>query len=421
MKKILSALLPLTLSACIVPQAGETEAVGAPVDVMQPDLGVSNGSMALYAELDRKAGAANNVFFSPVSLEQAFGLLHAGSAGETRSQIEGFFGWPAGSATDEALMRQRKGLLAHGTQADIRLANALWTSKDWRFGTAYVRTARDLYDARVEALDFRPGAPSQASAKVINDWAADKTNNLISQIITPEQLADSTAALLTNALYFDAGWQTELEGGPTRNFLFGDGTERPFYFMQERDGFVTVRVDGWDAVRLPYAGGRFAMDVVMPAKRRIEATSPTATTIAALDKALGAGVTRFTDLQLPRFEIDYDGSVAAPLKALGLTLPFDRGRADLSGMTDGTANGLYVGEAYQISKLQVYEQGTRAAAVTVLRIVPVGARIVKEEPRPFIVDRPFTVVIRDLKSGAILFLGRIADPQPFEPEQKEEF
>lgn len=77
---------------------------------------------------------------------------------------------------------------------------------------------------------------------------------------------------------------------------------------------------------------------------------------------------------------------------------------------------LYVDQFRHIAKLQVFDIGTRAAAVTVMRIVPTAARIEREEAMNFVVDRPFIAVIRDLERDEILFLGRIADPQPFEPE-----
>jgi len=78
-----------------------------------------------------------------------------------------------------------------------------------------------------------------------------------------------------------------------------------------------------------------------------------------------------------------------------------------------------VKDATHITKLQVYEDGTKAAAVTVLRIVPTAARLAREQPLPFVVDRPFVAIIRDLRTGAVLFIGRIADPQPFTPAKAD--
>jgi serine protease inhibitor len=124
-------------------------------------------------------------------------------------------------------------------------------------------------------------------------------------------------------------------------------------------------------------------------------------------------------LELPRFEIDYDIGLIEPLQALGLTLPFDTDRADLSAMAEPGQKPLYVKDATHITKLQVFEDGTKAAAVTTLRIVPTASRLAREDPIPFVVDRPFVVIIRDLQSRQILFLGRISTPQPFTPEAPE--
>ncbi len=377
----------------------------------------SGGDQRLFAQLDSAAGPEDNVFVSPVSVDQAFGLLHAGAAGETRSQLEAFFGWPAGEAADRELERRRKDLLAHGTDADIRLANALWLSDRFRFRASYLAATRTRYDATAETIDFAGDAAG--SARRINRWAADKTNGLIDQIISAEALADDTAALLTNALYFEAEWLHMFDGAARRPFLFGDGHEEPFHLMRQVDPFAVAEHAGWRAIRLPYRGDRFAMDVIMPTERRPMEAAPASDILAALDDALCREKPQMVDLALPRFEIEYDISLVEPLEVLGLTLPFDRNRADLSAMAEPGQMPLFVKEATHITKLQVYEDGTKAAAVTTLRIVPTAARIMPEDPLRFTVDRPFVVIIRDLASGQVLFLGRIAAPQPFTPERAE--
>jgi serpin B len=380
--------------------------------------GSGRGGDRLFAELDRTAGPAENAFFSPISVEQAFGLLHAGAAGDTRSQLEAFFGWPAGEAADRELQRRRESLLGHGRDADIRLANALWLSDQFRFRTSYLAATRGLYDATAETLDFAGNAPG--AAKRINGWASDRTNGLIEEIVSPESLVDDTAAMLTNALYFEAEWLHMFDGWERRPFLFGNGHEKPFHLMTQTDPFAVTRRDGWRAIRLPYRGGRFAMDVIMPERREAMGTAPAAELVAALDEALLGVEPRLVALALPRFEIDYDISLVDPLAAVGLTLPFDPSQADLSALAEPGQQPLYVKEATHITKLQVYEDGTKAAAVTTLRIVPTSGRLPREEPLPFVVDRPFVVVIRDLETHEVLFIGRIAAPQPFTPKSAEE-
>lgn len=391
----------------------------APVEPVAQVRAEQTGALQLFTALDTKAGAAENVFYSPVSVEQAFGLLHPGAAGETKEQLEVFFGWPKGDGADELLQRQRERLLGHGAQADIRLANALWLSDSFRFRPTYLDDAREYYDATARALDFSAsGAPG--SAKVINEWARAKTQGLIPEVITPAELADDTAAVLTNALYFEAAWAKKFDGSEQLPFLFGDGSEQPFHLMRETGSYKFVEEGRWQAIRLPYEGGRFAMDVIMPDRRVIMDAAPPVDTVAELASKLKDAEPRLIDLSLPRFEVDFKAGLVDPLKAMGLTLPFDPNHADLSAMAEPGQQQIYVGNATHLTKLQVYEDGTKAAAVTVLRIVLTGGIRYERDPLRVIVDRPFLSVIRDLDSGEVLFLGRIAQPVAFEPENAEE-
>ena len=375
--------------------------------------------MQLFSRLDRDAGAAENVFYSPMSVEQAFGLIHAGSAGETRVQLESFFGWPEGIETERLLERQREDLLGHRTDADIRLANALWLSDSFNFRDSYVSDTAKYYDATARTLDFSAaGAP--ASADIINGWASEQTEGLIPEVITPDALTDMTAAVLTNALYFEAEWKAPFDSSQMQPFLFGDGREEEFRLMRETDNFALVEHGEWRAVRLPYRGDRFAMDVIMPERRRVMEVAPSLAEIADLSASLGAADAQLVTVSLPRFEVDLSAGLVDPLRSLGLDLPFDRNRADLSAMAEPGQQRIYVGDARQLTRLQVYEEGTKAAAVTVVRIVLTGGRAMAEEPEVFTVDRPFIAVIRDLETNEILFIGRIAEPVPFEPQRSGE-
>ena len=370
--------------------------------------------MELFEVLDREAGPDANAFYSPVSLEQAFGLVHAGAAGETQAQIEDVFGWPRGEAADRQLGAERQTLLAHGTPADIRLANALWLKESFEFAPSYLETTERDYAATARRLDFQ-GDPA-GSAKTINAWASDQTKGLIPQAVNAKTVADQTAAFLTNALYFEAGWEQPFgDGAHESPFLFGDGSERPFYLMTNLGSFAVAEHGNWQAVRMPYSGRRFAMDVIMLKRREVMDAAPDLATLAELDGQLANAEPELTDLRLPRFEIDYDSDLVDQLAGLGLTLPFDPAQADLSRMTGATGPGLYVGAVYQLTKLQVYAEGTKAAAVTVVQMMVVSGRSTPDPKRSFVVDRPFVSVIRDLDTGQVLFIGRIADPKPFEP------
>ena len=405
----LVALPAVVLAACTValpapiPGTAPPPEAAAPAD--RPD-SATGGAMALLPILDAEAGAAKNMFYSPASIEQAFGILALGSAGETRAQLQSVLPPPASA----------RGLENDSDGVEVRLANALWLSDKWRFQQAFVDAAAARYDATAERLDF---SQPQATADRINAWADEATEGLIPQVIGPDAVDPDGAAFISNALYFDGLWADPFDGSQMQPFLFGDGTTRDFKLMKDTFEIATAERGDWIAARLPYRNSRYAMDVIMPREKRVMASAPGVADVAALASSLATAEKRTVEMHLPQFEIDYETGLIDPLRSLGLTLPFDKARADLSAMVAPGQRPVFVDKVTHLSKLQVFDIGTKAAAVTIMRIVPTAARRLPDDPYVFRVDRPFIVVIRDLERGSPLFLGRIADPQAFEPEMEE--
>lgn len=404
MKHLAVLLAPVALTACQV--AAPDPATTAPPPPQQAPGGEAavQGAMALLPVLDAEVGAAENLFYSPASIEQAFGVLELGAAGETRSQLRSVLPPP----------RDAKGLAGKGDGVEVRLANALWLSDKWRFNPQFVAQAADRYGATAEALDF---SQQDASAARINAWADGATQGLIPKVVGPDAIDPDGAAFITNALYFDGLWQTPFDGREQAPFLFGNGQNRPFTLMRETITAPLVKRGEWSAVRLAYQNPRYAMDVIMPTDRVVMRRAPAVDEISAIASDLGKAAPSRVLMRLPQFEVDYDAGLVPPLQAIGLTLPFDAAAADLSGIAQPGQRRVVVDAVRHIAKLQVFDIGTRAAAVTVMRIVPTAARIEPTAPVPFTADRPFVVVIRDLERGEVLFVGRIADPQPFEPAE----
>ncbi|HTY09224.1 MAG TPA: serpin family protein, partial [Candidatus Edwardsbacteria bacterium] len=114
---------------------------------------------------------------------------------------------------------------------------------------------------------------------------------------------------------------------------------------------------------------------------------------------------RSGDLALPRFTIEYQDELSRPLAKLGMARAFGD-RADFSGISRA---GLAISEVRHKTFLTVDEEGTEAAAVTSVGLRTTAVVI---EPPPFAmtVDHPFVLAITDQATGAILFLGVIADP-----------
>ncbi|RGP41470.1 Antitrypsin [Altererythrobacter insulae] len=399
MKRLLCVLVPLALAACVTPVSHNNQ-----IDFVSAES--PSGAMALLPLLDADAGADKNVVYSPASVDQAFGLLRLGAKADTAAELDRILPAPANAD----FLRSDK------DDVEVRLANALFLSKDFDFNRAFVSAAKSRYDATTQAVDFE--AP-EATSDTINAWADEATDGLIPKVMAPEAIKPEMIAVLANALYFDGKWETKLTGGDKRKFLFGDGSEKDFVFVGKVLSLKAAKIDGWQAVRLPYSNDRYAMDVIMPDQRRVmdEALSPAR--IAKFGNALDTAEAQLTDLLIPQFEVDYETSLIAPLKALGLIAPFTDGMADLSGLAESGQRNIIVSDARHVTKLQVFDVGTRAAAVTTISIILTAGRVFETPPVPFHADRPFMFVIRDLETDTILFVGRIADPQEFTPEVEE--
>ena len=400
MKHHLALLVPLALAACATPQSAENTGGVADRDVSR--------AMALFPILDEKAGPEKNVVYSPASVDQAFGLLRLGAAGETADQLDAILPAP----------RNADYLRTDEKDVEVRLANALFLSDQFRFRKSYVDAAKSRYDATSELIDVSKPKPA---SDTINAWADEATDGLIPEVVSPQAITPDLVAILANALYFDGKWETKLTGGDQRNFLHGNGIDAPFKFVGKVLSLQRVEKGGWSAVRLPYANERYAMDVIMPTKRRVMDETPSPRAIEEFGSALGEAKLQLSDLLIPQFEVDYETSLKEPLMALGLTKPFTIGQADLSLMAEPGQLPLMVSEARHVTKLQVFDAGTRAAAVTTISIILTAGTIYKTDPVPFHADRPFIMVIRDLKENEILFVGRISDPQPFEPVVEDDY
>lgn len=416
MKKLVSALaLSAALAGCAATMTGKDASFPA----AEPQQAALDRSGFRFFELERaRAEAGDNTFVSPLSIQQALGLVHAGTRGETAREIEGVLGLSAGPQTDAALAAQRRAVTQDTGAVQVKLANALWLSRDMAFLDAYLAETRDSYGAKAARLDFA-GAP-KPSADTINAWASEATNGLIRSIVTPDGFDESTVAVLSNAVFFEGLWSTKFEPAYPEPFLFGSGKEAPFPLMNATSAYSYAEAGGWKAVRLPYkaskdddATPRFVTDVFLPVRRQANAAL-TAPTYASLTAALGKATPERVAVTLPRFEIGWKETINDSLVAQGVKSAFQPGLADFSGMVSpGAPKRMAISRVSHASKLQVFETGTRAAAVTAVEIIATGSRIERVKPKVFRADQPFHLVIRDTASNTVLFIGRIAQPEPY--------
>jgi serpin B len=215
--------------------------------------------------------------------------------------------------------------------------------------------------------------------------------------------------ILANAIYFKGKWGRPFDKQSTKDRAFNvlpGGTPKQVPMMWQNGHFIYQQGDGFQAVRLPYAGWHLQMYLFLPD------TNSSPTKLLAdfsgetwRDKILPQFHATEGVLALPRFKLDYDVILNDPLQALGMRQAF-AGDADFSAMAD---EPLFVSEVKQKSFVEVNEEGTEAAAVTTVTM-HATAKFRPEKPFEMIVDRPFLFVIADDQTKSILFMGVIYDP-----------
>ena len=345
-----------------------------------------------------------NVFISPFSVSTVLQMTANGATGETWAEMQRVLktaGLPAG--TLNSACKDLNQSLNSQPGVILNLANAIWYKEGLYLKPAFVSVNKQFFQAELAGVDFT----KPESAQTINHWADVKTSGKIKQVVR-WPFDPLTRVILANAIYFKGKWDRQFDKSKTQPHVFhlSGGGEKPAPTMWQHGDFSYQEDDGYQAVRLPYIGGRLQMYLFLPATN----SSPAKLLAdfsgeAWRDKILPQFEKHKGTLALPRFKMEYAVVLNDPLKALGMKQAFSD-NADFSAMA---GEPLYVSEVKQNSFVDVNEEGTEAAAVTT---VTMKAQGVFRPEKLFVmtVDRPFLFVIGDDQTKSILFMGVIYDP-----------
>jgi len=377
----------------------------APAD--QEKLAAANTGFA-FDLLKQIAGEqpGTNIFISPFSVSTVLQMVGNGAVGETKAEMQRVLktaGLPA--ETLNAACKDLNQSLNSQTNVILNLANAIWHQEGVRLKPAFVSDNKNFFSAELTGVDFE----KPESALTINHWADTSTHGKIKEVVQ-WPFPPLTRVILANAIYFKGKWDRPFDKQATKDHAFKvlpGGTSKQVPTMWQHGHFNYQQGDGFQAVRLPYAGGRLQMYLFLP-----DTNSSPPKLLAGFnadtwrDKILPKFQDQEGALALPRFKLDYDVLLNDPLQALGMRQAFDSHNADFSAMAD---EPLFVSEVKQKSFVEVNEEGTEAAAVTTVTMLGAAA------PRPvklfeMIVDRPFLFVIGDDSTKSVLFMGIISDP-----------
>ena len=364
-----------------------------------------NNNNSFAFSLYNKTMGMNSRVVSPLSVTYLMSMLANGADGETQQQILATLGW-AGEGIQQPSLQDindySRMLIEKTARLDkavtVEIANYVAVNKEFKLNSKFQKSVERDYKAGVESLNFT----SPSTLKHINDWCNDRTHGMIPSIIN--ELDPDAVSYLMNAIYFNGTWKDKFSKEETKQEMFRGYTRDIQYVdMMHRHGeYFYADGDGYSAVSIPYGNGAFRMTVILPSEG-----SFLRDVMASMDggkfQALQRSMEKCNvDLKIPRFTTEVDLPLNDIISALGAPLIFSS-QADFSQFARGD---FYVSKMFQKAKIEVSEEGTKAAAVTAAIMMMSAMRPEKKRNVVFHADSPFAYIISENSTGSIYFMGQ---------------
>jgi serpin B len=374
-------------------------------------------------DLLRRLDPSGNLVASPASIALALGMVRPGARGQTAAEMDKVlhsFGSDGQASEVAALLAELASQTvyvdsdgmpiaspdpsAKNPVVELDISNQAFIQRDLAVEAAYLDALSSSFGAGIGLLDYK--ANPEAARLLINKWASDRTKGRIPNILEQGDIDTLTRLVLVNAIYLKAAWNTEFDPKDTadRAFTTAAGSAVKVPTMAIDGHYQYAAGAGYRAIDLPYTLHGLVMTIVVPDDMAGFITSLSS---AKLGEIVGAEQQRDVDFQMPKFSIESRVQLADVLTAMGMKLAFDPNSADFTGIT--TQEPLYISKVIHQANIDVVEQGTTAAAVTAVAMTA-GAAPAQPEHVQLHVDKPFLYFIRDTRSGAVLFMGRVDDP-----------
>jgi len=363
------------------------------------DFGFEMFRQVFLAEKD-----AENIMVSPLSVSLALAMTYNGANSETKTAMEKtlkVYGLtPADINTSYFdLVNALKSL---DPKVLLEIANAIYYRKDFKVENNFINTNKTYYNAEVSALDFS----SPNALKTINGWVADKTRNKIETIL--DEIKPSHVMFLLNAIYFKGIWTKEFNQKSTQQqpFYLKNGSSIQTATMQRTDTLPYTSNSLFSAVQLSYGKENYNMYVFLPEPgKNLQDIAEKFNSDNWEIWMKSFIVTQNVDIKFPKFKYEYDIKLNDALTKMGMGVAFT-GAADFTGINRN--GGLYIDYVKHKTFIEVNEEGTEAAAVTIVAIDKTSAG--GPQKVAFYVNRPFLYAITEKSTGAVLFMGTVTNP-----------
>jgi serine protease inhibitor len=346
----------------------------------------------------------DNFMISSLSVSYALGMTMNGASGTTLDAFYDVlhFGELSNQDVNESYKDLMDQLIQLDEKVEFSIANSIWYKLGYNVLDDFITTNRDYFDAVVRELDFSdPGA-----VDIINGWIEEKTNDKIRDML--DFIPSNAVMYLVNAIYFNATWKYEFDKSQTREgtFYLDGGDYHPADFMKIKGAFNYTLNEEFSTVEMPYGDSSFSMVVMLPSGEGTTDDLINEMNISRWNTWFENSSVGNVQIELPKFKYGFKALLNDPLIELGLGIAFSDG-ADFSRITPGA--GLAISRVIHQTFIDVQEEGTEAAAATIVEIIETSAGGGDSTPI-FRADKPFLYFIKENSTGAILFMGKVGKP-----------
>jgi serpin B len=360
----------------------------------------------LFKEVLKSEEPEKNVMISPLSVSLALAMTYNGADGDTKEAMEKTLEL-SGLTVDE-INENYKMLIDALASVDpkvlMSIANSIWYKQTFEVEQDFIDVNQNYFYAEVSPLDFY----DPDAVTTINNWVADKTNDKITEIL--DYIPDDAVMYLINAIYFKGIWKYEFDESDTEEkpFYLSDGTTKDVPMMVQEGSFNYLSNDIIQAVEMPYGAGNYSMIILLPQYNKtlddiIEQLS---------NENWNRWLSEFYEeekvqIHLPKFRFEYKNLLNDELINMDMGIAFDPYNADFSKINPDWQ--LFISRVIHKSFIEVNEEGTEAAAVTLVEMC--GSTSQGETGIYFYVNQPFIFAIKEKYTNAIIFIGKVMEPE----------
>lgn len=374
----------------------------SPSTASQSEMPSNNNDFAcnLFRTFIEQKGGDSSIVVSPVSVSYLLGMLNEGAGGETRRQITNVLGLDGSVLEINKYLKKKMDEASNvDTTVTVKTANCIFFKSGQKLIPQYKADMQKYYDAKIEAINFNPNN----IVNTINNWCKTHTDGMIPKLIKKDELNPNRVMYLLNAVYFKANWSKEFDPQETRDMVFKkqDGTTVKHKIMHLETRAAYGQNDLCEMLCLPYGNGGYSMYVLLPCEGKTIGDVIQSLSAQKLEKQRKQEMTTCkVDILLPRFTTESETLLERVLSAMGMPLAFTFS-ADFPNMLQGHGDDLHVSMMKQKAKIEVNEEGTKAAAVTFAEESTIGIDPIET----FHALRPFIYYIVEKSTGAIYFMG----------------